>query len=161
MRCWSENHETAELLVAYGAGRLDPAKAAVVERHLADCPTCRAAAEKQCSIWQALDAWEAEPVTADFNRRLYARMESEVSWWDRMLRPFRPLLVRQGLPIVATGCLVLMAGMLLQHPEWRVGNRTVTAPSVEAVQVENELEDMELLRDFNHTVKTEAPPANL
>src|SRR5260370_42315822 len=57
-----------------------------------------------------MDSGEAPPVSQDFNRRLYRRIEQEVSVWDMLARPFRPLFVRRGLPVAAAACLLVMAG---------------------------------------------------
>ena len=158
MRCPIETRDNAELLLAYTARRLDPDTAATLDRHMEVCPSCREFAENQRAVWGALDAWEAMPLTPDFNRRLYQRIEQQGSWWDRIVKPFQPMLVRQGLPIAAAACLVVMAGILLERPG------TVTPPqeqqvqieTVQADQVENALEDIELLREFHQKVRGDA-----
>jgi hypothetical protein len=159
MRCPIETRETAELLLAYSARKLDSESAAGLERHMEICQSCREFAEGQRLVWEALDAWEAIPVSADFNRRLYARIDREVSWWERAMRPFRPMLVRGGLPVAATACLLVMAGFLLDRPRDVPGNPDWEPAQIEAVQadqVENALEDMELLRDFQLEVRADA-----
>ena len=153
MNCPMENPENAEILLAYCAQKLDAKSTAILEEHIQICPACREFAAGQKAVWNALDAWEAMPVSADFDRRLYARIEKEVSVWDLILRPFRPLLARQGLPIAATVAVVIMAGVLLDRPS------DITAPSlpqtsrvVETVapdQAEPTLEEMEAMRDLN------------
>src|ERR1051325_5022425 len=94
MKCPMESHENAELLLAYCARRLDPETQIVLERHMAVCPACREFQKGQEIVWNALDAWEAMPVSVDFDRRLYRRIEEEearASWWSRLMRPFRPM----------------------------------------------------------------------
>jgi hypothetical protein len=56
------------------------------------------------------------PVSADFDSRLYRRIETEVSWWDLLLRPFRPVTLRRSLPATAMACLLVMAGVILSAP---------------------------------------------
>jgi anti-sigma factor RsiW len=159
MRCPIEGPGSAETMLAYCARKLPPEQASEWERHLEVCPDCRKLADDQAAVWSALEEWEAMEVSADFDRRLYARIAQEVSWWERLVRPFRPMLVRQGLPIAAAACLAVMAGILVDRPD----HVPVTPPAetVQADQVENQLEDMELLRDFSHTVRTDAAKSNL
>src|ERR1035438_3982547 len=81
--------ENADLLLEFAAGRLDEEARMRLERHTEVCPACREFASGQRAVWEALDAWESAPVSPDFDRRLYGRIEREVSWWDRILGPFR------------------------------------------------------------------------
>jgi hypothetical protein len=123
-----------------------------------DCPACLAFAANQKAVWEALDTWEAAPVSADFDRRLYQRIEKEVSWWDLLMRPFRPLVFRQGLPIAATACLVLIAGLLIQHPSRVPPSSVPESAKVEALppeQVEHALDEMETMREFNRLMHPE------
>ena len=152
MRCPIETEENAEILLAYCARRLDPETQAMLERHMAVCPACRAFREEQGKVWEALDSWETEPISADFDRKLYQRIESErgASWWQRLASPFQPMLIRQGLPLAAAACLLVMAGMIAQHPQEPATpvHTVVRAETVPAEQVERTLDDIELLRDF-------------
>ena len=66
------------MLLAHTSRKLDAERAAVLEEHLANCPACREYAAAQFAVWEALDAWEAPEVSADFDRRLYARIDEEV-----------------------------------------------------------------------------------
>jgi len=159
MKCPMETGENSELLLAYSTGKLDAETAAALDWHVGICPACGEFAASQRAVWTALDAWEAPPVSADFDRRLYQRIEKEVSWWDLLIRPFRPMLVRQGLPIAAAACVLLMAGALLQRPA-RVEPDTQTESaqleSVQPEQVEHALEAMQMLSDFSHQVRAAA-----
>src|SRR5437764_13150079 len=102
MKCPIETRENAELLLAYGSGKQNAEGTTRLEDHLRTCAACREFCAAQKTVSEALDTWEAPPVSVDFDRRLYQRIQTEVSWWDLLMRPFRPLLVRQGLPIAAT-----------------------------------------------------------
>jgi anti-sigma factor RsiW len=147
--------ENEESLMAYAAGGLDQAGRANLERHLAVCATCRELVDGQRVVWDALGGWEVAPVSADFDRRLYARIGREVSWWNRALRPFRPALVRQWLPIAAAACLLLAAGVVVRRSA-DVGpapqEASAQLESLRPDQVQGALEDMELLQEFNGLV---------
>jgi len=164
MRCPIETQETAELLLAYSARKLDADTAAGLEQHLRLCPACREFAEGQRLVWEALDAWESVPVSPDFDRRLYARIDREVSWWQRVARPFRPMLLRSGLPVAAAACLLVMVGIALERPGSMPDIPVPQPPGVEAVQpdqVENALEDIELLREFHRKVGADMSRARM
>ena len=158
MKCPIETRESAELLLEYCARKLDPESTAILQRHIEICPACREFADGQRALWDALDAWESTPVSADFDRRMYSRIEKEVSWWDLLVRPFSPLLVRRGLP-VAAACLVVMAGVLLERPS-AVPRQDAESAQVETVQpeqVEHALDAMEMLSEFSQHVRTDGP----
>jgi anti-sigma factor RsiW len=139
-------------LVEYAAGKLEPESAAAVESHLAECSRCHALASAQASLWKTLDAWETPPVSADFDRRLYRRIGEDLrlSWWERISRPFRPMPLRQAVPLTATACLLLMAGLLLEHPS-RIKQAESHKEKVRVEQVERTLDDMDLLHQFGIT----------
>ena len=65
MNCPME--KSAELL-AFSTHKLAAPEAAPIEQHLETCAACRELVNNQRAVWQALDAWEAPPVTADFDR---------------------------------------------------------------------------------------------
>jgi anti-sigma factor RsiW len=155
MRCLIETQENAELLLAYCSGSLDAERTAMLEEHLRGCPSCREFAGSQRAVWEALDTWEPAPVSPDFDRHVYQRIQEEVSWWDVVMRPFRPVLLRQGLPIAATAGLVLMAGLLFQHPGNVPPSTVPESAQVEGMppeQVEHALDEMEMMREFNRLV---------
>ena len=168
MKCPMESYENAELLLAYCARRLDPETQAVLERHLGACPECREFQKAQSAMWEALDAWEAMPVSSDFDRRLYRRIEEEearASWWSRLMRPFRPMFVpmsmSRSVPVAAAACLLILAGVILERPV------SVVPPDVDARleslqpdQVERTLDEMEMLRQFRVTAVQDAAPGN-
>ena len=156
MKCPIETHENSELLLAYCARKLDPETQAILERHLAVCPACREFQQSQEMVWQALDAWDAMPVSPDFDRRLYRRIEEEqarASWWSRLKRPFGPMFglpTSRSLPLAAAAALLVLAGIILQRPH-DVAVPEDVAERIESIQpdqVEKTLDDMELLRQF-------------
>jgi anti-sigma factor RsiW len=159
MKCPIETRENAELLLAYCTRELDAESTAILERHMEICPACREFSSGQRAIWEALDTWEAAPVTLDFDRRLYRRIDREVSWWQLLMRPLRPALVRQGLSIAAAACLVVMAGVLLQHPASAPPAAQPRSAQVEAFepdQVEPALDAMHMLGEFSYRVRGDA-----
>jgi len=158
MRCPIETPETAEVLLAYGAGKLDAESRAALAQHMEVCDACREFARGHQAVWKALDAWEVPAVSADFNRRLYQRIDQEVSWWDALLRPFRPLFVRQGLPVAAAVALVVGAGALIMHPGGGPIPPAPVSAEVDVVapdQAEHALQEMEMMREFNRLIHTD------
>ena len=57
-----------------------------VQAHIASCPSCREFRDGQRALWEALDQWEARPISADFDRRLYRKIEEQeqLGWWARV-----------------------------------------------------------------------------
>ena len=156
--------ENADLLLKFAAGRLDAEARARIERHMEVCPACREFAGGQRAVWEALDAWESAPVSPDFDRHLYRRIEREVSWWDRVLRPFRPALIRRGLPIAAAAGLALMAGIVVDRsivvrpaPE----KSSIQVESLRPDQVESAVEDMEMLQEINGLVRPDSAESTM
>src|ERR1035437_2599217 len=112
MNCPLETRENAQLLLDYCTRKLEPESVATLDRHIAICGACREFARSQRAVWEALDAWQTAPVSTDFDSRLYRRIEGQVSWWDGLLRPFRPpfstATMWRSLP--AAACPFLLVG---------------------------------------------------
>jgi hypothetical protein len=164
MNCPLETREDAQLLLDYCTRELAPESVAILERHIAICGACQEFARSQRAVWQALDAWEAAPVSADFDSRLYRRLEAQVSWRDLLLRPFRHVALWWSLPAAATACLLLMAGVLLEHPAISPApapNDMAQVDSVQPEQVEHALDAMEVLNEFSRHVRTDSPDSRL
>lgn len=152
MKCPIETQENAELLLNYSACKLSPESAAMLEAHLQVCQACREFSGAQKVVWQALDQWEARPISPDFDRRLYRKIEEQdrLGWWERIFGSERPMFLRPTLPLAATACLVLVAGLIIDTPGRMTAPATEATPQVrEAEQVERTLEDLEMLRQFN------------
>jgi hypothetical protein len=128
------------------------------------CPACREFSSGQRAVWDALDAWEPPPVTLDFDRRLYRRIDREVSWWDLLMRPLRPVMLRQGLPIAAAACLLVMAGVLLERP---AGAPPVAQPrpalvdALQPDQVDHALDAMYMLGEFSSRMPHDAADSKM
>ena len=164
MNCPIETRENAELLLAYCTRKLDAESTAILERHMEICPACREFSSGQRAVWEALDAWEAAPVTLDFDRRLYRRIDREVSWWHLPMRPLRPALVLQGLPIAAAACLLVMAGVLLERPASTPPTAQPQSAQVEAIQpdqVDHALDAMHMLGEFSYRVRGDAADSKM
>src|SRR5258707_1080433 len=158
MRCPIETQENAELLLSYSARRLNSESAAILEAHMKICPACREFGDGQRALWEALDQWEARPVSPDFDRRLYRKIEEQeqAGWWTRLFRPLSPAFLRPALPLAATACLVLLAGFISIDAGRVAAPVAVEAPQVREVeQVENALDDLDMLRQFDLVATTE------
>ena len=158
MRCPSETLESSELLLAYGAGRLDAARTETVADHVGNCAACAKFLTAQRSVDAALESWEAPAVSADFDRRLYRRIEESAPWWDVLVRPFRPALARRVVPAAVAAALLVGAGIWIERP----GSAPVRAPAtaqMEALppdQAESALRDMEVMQELCKLVPADA-----
>jgi hypothetical protein len=168
MKCPLETRESAQWLLDYCTRKLEPESVATLERHIAICDGCREFARRQRAVWEALDAWEEAPVSVDFDRRLYRRIEAQVAWWDPLLRPLRPLrhaTLWRSVPAAAMVCLLLMAGVLLEHPALSPApvapGDMAQVDSVQPEQVERTLDALEMLNEFSQHVRTDSPDSKL
>ena len=148
-----ESGGNAGHLLDYASGKLKAEMRAQIKQHMEACPACRQFAGGQQAVWQALEAWEPAAVSMDFDRRLYQRIERRpVSWWARLTQPLNPLF-RHAVPVAATAGVLLMAGLLMNRPAAIPVTPVRESAQVEALQpeqVEHALDDMEMLREFNH-----------
>ena len=155
MNCPMETGGNAEVLLDYASGKLNAETRAQMEHHIKACPACREFAGGQQAVWQALEAWEPAPVSLDFDRRLYQRFEQQVSWWTRLTQPLSPLF-RHAVLAAAAASVVIMAGLLMTRPAAIPEPPVQESAQVESLQpdqVQNALDDMEMLREFNHLVR--------
>lgn len=149
MSCPLDSRE--ETLLAYSSGELDQAEAATVEAHLETCSECKSFVTAQKTVWDAMDLFEAPAVSMDFDRRLYRRIEEQVSWWDVVVRPLRVAFVRRGLPIAAAAALTITAGILIE----RAGIAPTPAAhpqtaqfEIQPDQLQGALDEIETLQQF-------------
>ena len=161
MSCQIRSEEHIDHLLAYSAGKLRGEAAAKLEMHMRTCQDCAMIGKAQSNVWNLLDTWEAKPVSADFNRRLYARIDAaaSASWFDRFSSAvsefLRPVFARPAFPLAAA-TLVIVAGFVLDHPGQPLSpnGKALHASSVEINkleldQVESTLDDIEMLRQFD------------
>jgi len=148
------------ILLDYAAGKLKADVLTQMDRHTESCSACNQFAGTQATVWQALDNWGPAEVSMDFDRRLYARIEQDVSWWTRLMRPLNPLF-RHSIPLAASAGVVVMAGLLLNRPPAVPVAPSPQSAQVEALQpdqLESALDDMEMLRQFNQLIPDNAGP---
>ena len=144
--CSLDNGNSAELIVAYGARTLTPEAEAAFERHMSMCANCRELAAAQREIWSAMDAWTPEPISQNFDAKLYQRIatEEQGTWWRQVLRAnwsWRP-----AMP-VAAACAVLVAAFLLRAPAPPTAiPQSQNQPKLEIEQVQHALDDIEMLK---------------
>jgi len=156
MSCPLQREETADLLLDYSARRLDVASVAMIERHMKSCLECSKFRAEQTVVWDALDQWEPMPVSMDFNRRLWQRVDAAANapWYRSLADSLRFVNWKPAFPLAAA-ILAIAGGFLLDHPG--NGNRTAAAAAAsvqgvsvtEADQLEQTLDDIQMLRQLD------------
>lgn len=128
-----------------------------LQSHLAGCEECRHALADRRAVWNALDVWEAPPVSPNFDTRLWREIEAQppLTLGARLRQGFawnsRPL-----MPLAAA-CLtvVLAVGVSMS---WRSGSGSPARPEkVDMEQVEKTLDDMDLLRTLTPVTAATTP----
>ena len=160
MNCPMESGENSGILLDYVAGKLKADVRIQMEEHIEACPSCREFAGGQQNVWQALEDWDPAEVSLDFDRRLYARIERDVPWWERFMRPLSPLF-RHAVPIAAAAGVIVMAGLLMNRPADIApvpAQKTARVEVLQQEQLESALADMEMLRQFNQLVPDKDDP---
>lgn len=143
--------------MALSSRRLDTGRAAALEEHVAGCADCSAWLREQRTVSAALDLWDAPPVSADFDRRLYRRIEQEVPWWDFLVRPFRPVFGAQWAPVAVAAALMVAVGLWVERP-----GETPAIPAkaqIEALppeQAADALQEMQVMQDFSNLIQPDA-----
>lgn len=154
MNCPSRTQENLAILLDYVAGRLDSVNAASLEAHMATCPECAEFGHRQTMVWDALDAWEPAPVSLDFNRRLWQRIDAMESapWYRRFADFMRLTSWKPAIPLTVAA-LVIAAGFLFDHPARNTAPSAPTAAmqQTEVDQVQQTLDDIQLLHQFDAT----------
>jgi anti-sigma factor RsiW len=158
MNCPLLREETADVLLDYTAGRLDPSRSALIERHMKGCAACDAFRLEQAAVWHALDVWEPAPVSLDFNRKLWQRIDAQVPWYRSLADALRFGNWKPAAPL-AVAILVIAGGFLMDHQGDRVPNSgavpTIQGVSVQGVsvneadQLEQTLDDIQMLRQLD------------
>lgn len=156
MDCPQMAGDGIELIIAYAARTLDPETESALERHLEICPSCREMAARQKTVWSALDELAPQPVSSNFNEKLYQRIaqEKQSGWWRRWAR----LQWSWGPAIpVAAACAVLFAAFLLKDSATNPALETPLQPKVQIEQVERALDDMDMLKQVGVEPAMETP----
>jgi len=147
MKCALECDVSAELVIGYGAGTLDPDRATAFERHMEYCVACCDAVAAQKTLWAALDAalddagQSALPVWADFDRRLFQRIQRDENrnWWKW-----------HALVPATAVCAALAAMLPLRTPD--PAPLPQVQPALQIEQVEHALDDMDMLNQLGTAI---------
>lgn len=156
MNCPMENTDNVNMVLDYCAGKLPELQAEGFERHMQACLECRDFVRSHRQTLDALDDWQEQPISADFDRRLQQRIrevERRPSWrqWLADKASWRPALS------IGAACAAAAVILLIQVPEDR-DTGSVDVPSVventrveaiEPEQVETALDDLEMLRQLS------------
>jgi hypothetical protein len=165
MDCPIKTQENTDWLLDFAAGRLRGERAAQLARHVETCGDCARFVGAQQVVWNALDQWEPEPVSMDFDRRLYRSIEQSKpasglpGGLRRLFGPLQPLW-RPVVPLAAA-CLLIVAGVMLHTPQAVIAPAEPTArmEKIEPEQVESTLDDMEMLRELEVAPDREGNPS--
>jgi anti-sigma factor RsiW len=158
MECPLKERRKTDLLLDSCAGRLDPQPASELAMHIASCPACEEWIRGHKQVWQALDVFEAEPVSAGFDDKLFeriARDEDRKPWWS----VFRPRRFAFGRPAAASvlslalASLLVLAALLIERPRPPAVSPAGAArvEAIDADRIEKALDDVEMLRELSVT----------
>ena len=132
MTCLRDNNQGADLLIGYLEGTLSTDDRRDLERHAAECAECRGLLSVQAAL--GLDV--APEVSANFDAKLYARIEA-----DKGQRPWWSLSWKMIAPIAAMAA-ALAVTVWVRQPVPQSVNPPVTQ---DVQQLEQALDDLELL----------------
>lgn len=150
--------DNTDILLDYCSRSLDPDRRAMFERHMVHCSECREMASAQSEIWMAMDAFEAEPVSADFDQKLYARIDrlEHVPVWEKFWAPVRSYLQGQPAwkPVLSVAAASAALAVVFFVRTDVMAPQPLPAINVqEVVEAEKALEDLDMLGQL----ETEAP----
>jgi len=138
------------MLLDYSAGRLDAVRANLLKRHMAECSVCAAFEAGQHQIWQAMEEYSAPPLSADFNRGVWRKIDAAAAepWYRNLGGLLRDGVWKPIFPLAAV-VLVVVAGFMFDHRAGKASSHVTTVTVAEAEQVQNTLEDLQLLQNLN------------
>lgn len=148
--------DNADVLLDYCARSLDAERTSMLELHMAQCTDCRQMAETQAQVWAAMDLYDAEAISPDFDRKLYKRIEEQekVPIWERYWAPVREYL--QGQPAwkpvlsLAAASAALVLVIVIRNDVPPPAPHPVAVIDVREVeQAERALEDIEMLKQLD------------
>ncbi len=169
MMCPMQGRENAEVLLDYCARTLPADTLARLDAHVAMCPSCQTEMAAQQQVWSALDEFDAVElnISADFDRRLYARIEAEQqdSFWVRGWRSifasgrpgaWRPAFSMALVGVAAAGLLMVrlpigsemapQASVTAPVVEMAPAVKTATVDKLDVERLDSALEDLEMLQ---------------
>jgi anti-sigma factor RsiW len=148
MLCLNNTKESVQLLLDFCAGKMERARVAELEQHLANCGACRELVAKQRTVWDALDQWTPPAVSPEFNARVYALVARESSGWRTwlpgVLQPAVPYSIWKSAALVAA-CAVLAIGFVVRAPQTREAAPVADSEKVDIERVANTLEELDML----------------
>jgi hypothetical protein len=103
------------------------------------------------SVDAPLDLWEAPAVSADFDRRLYRRIEQDAPWWSFLFRPQRLV------PVGVAAAALIAVGVWVGQPGVTPVPRTASVEALPPEQAEDALHEMQMLEEFNRLVRADQP----
>jgi anti-sigma factor RsiW len=162
MNCPLESRGGAGILTEYSTRKAGSAAMPELDRHIETCPACRRLVSEHQAVWTALDAWKGPAITGDFDQRLYASIAKEPAPWWRTL--IRPLIHHRGLAAATAAlCVVITAGVVLDRPEKPAApaKPEVVLVDVQADQVEQALDTMDVISEFNHKARAQGGDSRL
>lgn len=150
MTCPYRNEDQIDVLLDYSAGRLDAARTNQLEKHMTECSECAAFHVAQHQVWQAMDEYSAAPLSADFNRGVWRKIDAAAAepWYRNLGRVLREGTWKPVFPLAAAVLLVAV-GFLSDHRDSKASPAVVTVTVAEAQQVQNTLEDLQLLQNLD------------
>jgi anti-sigma factor RsiW len=151
MNCPSKTQDS--ILLDYMSGRLEPGRAALLQAHMLNCPECAGFGREQDAVWNALELWTPEPVSTNFNRTLWRKIDSlgEKPWYRRLADSLSTANWKPAFPLAAAAMLIA-AGFVFDHQSDSVAGKVISGPGVtaiEAEQVEQTLDDLQLLHQLD------------
>ena len=167
MNCPVQTNQSTDLLIDYCAGTLPLGVATEVERHIAICTECGEFIRAQQQVWSALDTLETEPISADFDRRLYTAsvkqsgrpggIGSPATYRLEPALSLGPACVAVVVALVVNGAANKPVPQQTSPPTVHQASaqpasaphEEVRADSVEPEQLERALEDMEMLKQLS------------
>lgn len=151
-----EGGDHAERLLDFANRKLSVEASLVIEQHAASCAACSAFVESQRAVWNALDEWDAAEISADFDRRLWARIEVEerAPWYVRLWNRATDFGEATWRPVVPVAAVLVLAIGLWVKPF--TGSTAPADPAlrVDAEQLESALEEIEMV----HQLSPAEPP---
>ncbi|MBC8166089.1 MAG: hypothetical protein H7Y20_09480 [Bryobacteraceae bacterium] len=155
MQCPLQNG-SPEVLLDYctrvpSSESLDLLQQQKLEQHIHDCVDCKQFVAAQEAVWTGLDDWKPEPISSDFDQRLYARIgaEGRQRFWPRIFGQNHGW--RAGVPMAGAFAAAALAVVMIMP-----GQKKAMAPaaetrveSLEPEQFEQALEDLDMLKQLS------------
>jgi hypothetical protein len=160
MNCPLKDKDYAQL-IEYSSGTRAGEAIEGLAAHIAGCAECGRFVQEQRAVWDVLGAWDGPPVSADFDERLYQRIESSRSWWHALLRPLQ---AHRGLAAAtAAACLLVTAAVIIERnpdPPARYTSGAAVV-DVQPEQLEKALDTMDVLSEFSAKAPADGSPSRL